>query len=147
MMINSVKSFQKVKENSSSGLSVIHGRGNIINQLNQCHVHRMISTKSKLIVMKKIMICQVFTDMIINHFFVKFRKSWKNGNGPIIFKLFWITGFKNRENFVILRVLGKHPPTSFPGSLSYPSRDPGWVWSRVSQNLGDYKQTTWGRGG
>ena len=28
--------------------------------------------------------------------------------------------------------------TSFPGSLSYPSRDPGWVWSRVSQNLGDY---------
>ena len=27
--------------------------------------------------------------------------------------------------------------TSFPGSLSYPSRDPGWVWSRVSQNLGD----------
>ena len=38
-------------------------------------------------------------------------------------------------------------PTSFPGSLSSPSRDPGWVWSRVSQNLGDYKQTTWGRGG
>ena len=38
-------------------------------------------------------------------------------------------------------------PTSFPGSLSYPSRDPGWVWSRVSQNLGDYKQTTWGRSG
>ena len=28
----------------------------------------------------------------------------------------------------------------------YPSRDPGWVWSRVSQNLGDYKQTIWGRG-
>ena len=20
-------------------------------------------------------------------------------------------------------------PTSFPGSLSFPSRDPGWVWS------------------
>ena len=37
--------------------------------------------------------------------------------------------------------------TSFPGSLSYPSRDPGWVWSRVSKNLGDYKQTAWGRGG
>ena len=36
--------------------------------------------------------------------------------------------------------------TSFPGSLSYPSRDPGWVWSRVSQNLGDYKQTTWREG-
>ena len=35
--------------------------------------------------------------------------------------------------------------TSFPGSLSYPSRDPGWVWSRVSQNLGDYKQTIWRR--
>ena len=38
-------------------------------------------------------------------------------------------------------------PASFPGSLSYPSKDPGWVWSHVSQNLGDYKQTTWGRGG
>ena len=111
MVINSVKSFQKVEENSSSGLSVIHGRGNIINQLNQCNVHRMISTKSKLIVMKKIVICQVFTDMIINHFFIKFRKSWKNGNGSIIFKLFWIAGFKNRENFVILRVSGKHPLT------------------------------------
>ena len=26
--------------------------------------------------------------------------------------------------------------TSFPGSLSYPSKDPGWVWSGASQNLG-----------
>ena len=25
--------------------------------------------------------------------------------------------------------------------------DPGWGWSRVSQNLGDYKQVTGGRGG
>ena len=25
-------------------------------------------------------------------------------------------------------------------------RDPGKRWSRVSQNLGDYKQTIWGRG-
>ena len=45
------------------------------------------------------------------------------------------------------KVASADNPTSFPGSLSYPSRDPGWVWSRVSQNLGDYKQTTWGRGG
>ena len=48
------------------------------------------------------------------------------------------------NTFIINKLLS---PTSFPGSLSYPSRDPGWVWSRVSQNLGDYKQTTWGRGG
>ena len=57
MMINSVKSFRKVLENSSSRLSVIHCRNNIINQLNQCHIRRMISTNSKLIVLKKIMIC------------------------------------------------------------------------------------------
>ena len=25
-------------------------------------------------------------------------------------------------------------------------RDPGKRWSRVSQNLGDYEQTIWGRG-
>ena len=37
--------------------------------------------------------------------------------------------------------------TSFPGSLSYPSRDPGLVWSPVSQNLGDYKQRIRGGGG
>ena len=46
----------------------------------------------------------VSVNTIINHFFVKFRKSWKNGNGPIIFKLFWRT-------FAILRVSGKHPLT------------------------------------
>ena len=39
-----------------------------------------------------------------------------------------------------------------PRVLSYPpygarEKDPGKRWSRVSQNLGDYKQTTWGRGG
>lgn len=34
--------------------------------------------------------------------------------------------------------------TSFSGSLSYPSRDPGWVWSLVSKNLGNYKQTIGG---
>ena len=38
-----------------------------------------------------------------------------------------------------------------PRVLSYPpygarERDPGKRWSRVSQNLGDYKQTIWGRG-
>ena len=38
-------------------------------------------------------------------------------------------------------------PTSLPGSLSYQPREPGWVWSCVSQHLGDYKQTIWGRGG
>ena len=36
---------------------------------------------------------------------------------------------------------------SFSGSLSYLSRDPGWAWSRVSKNLGDYKQTIAGGGG
>ena len=42
--------------------------------------------------------------------------------------------------------------TSFPGfSPTRPTeqereRDPGKRWSRVSQNLGDYKQTIWGRG-
>ena len=43
--------------------------------------------------------------------------------------------------------------TSFPGFPSYPpygarerERDPGKRWSRVSQNLGDYKQKIWGRG-
>ena len=43
-----------------------------------------------------------------------------------------------------------HHPTSFPGfSPTRPTereRDPGKRWSRVSQNLGDYKQTIWGRG-
>ena len=39
-------------------------------------------------------------------------------------------------------------PTSFPGSLwSGGERDPGWGWSRVSQNLGDFKLMTDGRGG
>ena len=99
MMINIMsKAFQRSKKTSAVD-SVIHGRSNIINQLNQCHIRKLISTKSRLIVLKKIMICSVFIDTITNHFFVKFRKSWKNGNGSIIFKLFWITSFKNREIF------------------------------------------------
>ena len=42
--------------------------------------------------------------------------------------------------------------TSLPGfSPTRPTerereRDPGKRWSHVSQNLGDYKQTIWGRG-
>ena len=36
--------------------------------------------------------------------------------------------------------------TSFSGSLNYLSREPGWVRSRVSKNLGDYKQTIGGGG-
>ena len=36
--------------------------------------------------------------------------------------------------------------TSFSGSLTYLSREPGWVRSRVSKNLGDYKQTIGGGG-
>ena len=53
----------------------------------------------------------------------------------------------SRPHIVTVYYISRPPPTSFPGSLSYPSRDRGWVWSRVSQNLGDYKQTFWGRGG
>ena len=34
--------------------------------------------------------------------------------------------------------------TSFSGSLPYLSREPGWVRSSVSKNLGDYKQTIGG---
>ena len=33
-----------------------------------------------------------------------------------------------------------------PALRSERERDPGKRWSRVSQNLGDYKQTIWGRG-
>ena len=33
-----------------------------------------------------------------------------------------------------------------PAPWSERDRDPGKRWSRVSQNLGDYKQTIWGRG-
>ena len=36
--------------------------------------------------------------------------------------------------------------TSFSASLTYLSREPGWVRSRVSKNLGDYKQTIGGGG-
>ena len=40
--------------------------------------------------------------------------------------------------------------TSFPGfsptRTTERERDPGKCWSRVSPNLGDYKQTIWGRG-
>ena len=36
--------------------------------------------------------------------------------------------------------------TSFSGSLTYLWREPGWVRSRVSKNLGDYKQTIGGGG-
>ena len=59
-------------------------------------------------------------------------------NGQFAFSLGYVASFWATKSL---------HATSFPGSLSYPSRDPGWVWSRVSQNLGDYKQTTWGRGG
>ena len=33
-----------------------------------------------------------------------------------------------------------------PALRSERERDPGKRWSRVSQNMGDYKQTIWGRG-
>ena len=44
----------------------------------------------------------------------------------------------------------KYQPRSqgslLPALRSERERDPGKRWSRVSQNLGDYKQTIWGRG-
>ena len=50
----------------------------------------------------------------------------------------------------LTHLLGRLQPR-FQGSLlpalrSERERDPGKRWSRVSQNLGDYKQTIWGRG-
>ena len=36
--------------------------------------------------------------------------------------------------------------TSFPGSLSYLSRDPGWVWSHVSQISGRLQTNDLGEG-
>ena len=54
--------------------------------------------------------------------------------------------------FIKKTCTGSRTETSFPGfSPTRPTerereRDPGKRWSRVSQNLGDYKQTIWGRG-
>ena len=38
------------------------------------------------------------------------------------------------------------PSTSFPGSPLSSRADPGWVWSRVSQNLGNLLNACLGRG-
>jgi len=38
-------------------------------------------------------------------------------------------------------------PTSFPGSLIFPKRDPGLGWSRVFQILADSTDVIEGRGG
>ena len=45
------------------------------------------------------------------HFFIKFRKSWKNGNGPIIFNFSGSPVLKLGRTFAILRVSGKQPLT------------------------------------
>ena len=50
----------------------------------------------------------------------------------------------------LTHLLGRLQPRSqgslLPALRSERERDPGKRWSRVSQNLGDYKQTIWGRG-
>ena len=85
------------------------------------------------------------------------KSLWRNGNSPpehnslnsvrrlTCSKLKCYTQCASEEKTLVPQK--EVSPTLFPGSLSYPSSDPGWVWSRVSQNLGDYKQTIWGRGG
>ena len=50
----------------------------------------------------------------------------------------------------LTHLLGRLQPRSqgslLPALRSERERDPGKRWSRVSQNLGDYKQTIWGKG-